>query len=39
MVYVGIDPGQQGAVTLMEDTSKDKITIYDMPLLPQKGIS
>ena len=38
MVYVGIDPGQQGAVILMEDTSKDKITIYDMPLLPQKGI-
>jgi len=38
MVYIGIDPGQQGAVTLIEDITKDKITIYDMPLLPQKGI-
>ena len=38
VVYIGIDPGQQGAVTLIEDITKDKITIYDMPLLPQKGI-
>ena len=36
--YIGIDPGQQGAITLIEDITKDKIIIYDMPLLPQKGI-
>jgi len=34
MLYVGIDPGQQGAIT----TINNEIVIYDMPLLPQKGI-
>ena len=36
MLYIGIDPGQQGAIALIND-HKVKI-IYDMPLLPQKGI-
>jgi len=34
MLYIGIDPGQQGAIT----TINNEIVIYDMPLLPQKGI-
>ena len=38
MVYVGIDPGQQGAVTLICDKTTTPVVIYDMPLLPQKGI-
>jgi len=40
MVYVGIDPGQQGAVALIccDDEITTPVIIYDMPLLPQKGI-
>lgn len=40
MIYLGIDPGQQGAIVMIEIVKKEKkITIYDMPLLSEKGIS
>lgn len=37
MIIVGIDPGQQGALAMI-DTKKKKEWIIDMPLLPEKDI-
>ena len=35
MIFVGIDPGQEGAIALIY---KHNTQIIDMPLLPEKGI-
>jgi len=37
-VYIGIDPGQKGAIAFLDKDKKDKLWIIDMPLLPEKGI-
>lgn len=37
LAFVGIDPGQQGAVSCI-NINQNAIVSYDMPLLPQKGI-
>ena len=41
MIYIGIDPGQKGAITAIEydsETQKKYCDMLDMPLLPEKGI-
>lgn len=35
VIYIGIDPGQQGAISIIY---KHSTQIIDMPLLPEKGI-
>lgn len=37
MIYIGIDPGQQGALAFI-DNKRKKTWIIDMPLLPERGI-
>ena len=37
-VYIGIDPGQQGAIAVMDEDGKILFNTYDMPLRAEKGI-
>lgn len=38
MVFIGIDPGQQGAIAFICSRGKKQAGFIDMPLLPEKGI-
>lgn len=40
-IYIGIDPGQKGAVAIIDsggDFYIERVSIYDMPLLPNKEV-
>ncbi len=33
MIYIGVDPGLDGAIAIFDPDHSDKLTIYDMPTL------